>query len=256
MATHSLAAPGMVRAEEEVRRSVGAGALSAMEVENVNGNVTLTGVQGSDSIHVTATKHVCGRTEESANEMLPMLGVQFEIDGDVIRVAPTVPEEWRDNYGVSFEIRVPARFGVKTTTVNGSTRMSSVASGEIRTSNGNVHGESLGAVRVWTENGSVDVESASGPIDLRTVNGSVRLRLAGLTDSTRIATENGGVVIEMPEDTGAEISASCLSGRVHAEGLRIAGTTTPTTIRGTLGQGGPLLNVRTISGSIRIQTYR
>lgn len=152
---------------------------------------------------------------------------------------------------------------------------------EIRTGDGSIRmTETAGAVTVETGDGSVTLEDVSGRVEARTGDGPIRLtgtpefvrarsgdgsillRIrsgAVMTDDWMVATSDGAVTIELPDGFNAEIEADPSSeGRVRND-LSLAsmtgGTRESRPLKGTLGQGGRRLIVRTGDGSIRLTNY-
>jgi DUF4097 and DUF4098 domain-containing protein YvlB len=152
---------------------------------------------------------------------------------------------------------------------------------EIRTSDGSIRmTETGGNLQVETGDGSVTLEDVSGRVEARTSDGTIRL--TGTPDVVRarsgdgsivlrirsgtvmaedwmVATSDGSITIELPDGFNAEIEADPSSdGRVRND-LTLAslsgGTRESRPLKGTLGQGGRRLTVRTGDGSIRLTNY-
>lgn len=152
---------------------------------------------------------------------------------------------------------------------------------ELRTGDGSIRVfESSGELLTESGDGSIEIEDASGRVEARTDDGSVRLsgtpgvvRIrsgdgsvavrvrdgAVMTDDWMVATSDGSVSIELPDRFNAEIEAEPGSdSRVRSELTltnAVGGTRDERTLRGTLGEGGHRLTVRTGDGSIRLNRY-
>lgn len=150
-----------------------------------------------------------------------------------------------------------------------------------------------GAVRAQTGSGGIDAESISGPfigrsgsgglsltqtaaaeVDVNTGSGGIRLRgvsgpvtaragSGGIridgdpTDSWSLATGSGGVTLTLPPDASFNLDADTSSGRVNVDSpLDFDGESDRRgqRLRGSVGVGGPSVEVRSGSGSIRIGT--
>jgi hypothetical protein len=152
---------------------------------------------------------------------------------------------------------------------------------EVRTGDGSIRmTQTTGNLLVETDDGSVTLEDVSGRVEARTGDGPIRLtgtpevvrarsgdgsvllRIrngAVMADDWMVATGDGTITIELPDGFNAEIEADPSSdGRVRND-LSLAGLTGGTResrpLRGTLGQGGRRLTVRTSDGSIRLTNY-
>jgi hypothetical protein len=125
------------------------------------------------------------------------------------------------------------------------------------TVNGQVQAEGAAAELVLaTVNGGIQAE-ASGPIRATTVNGSVSATIDALTAGTEpveLKTVNGAIRVELPADLNADLEASTVSGRVStALPIKVVGRVNPRQLRARLGEGGRRLTLSTVNGQIRIE---
>ena len=95
---------------------------------------------------------------------------------------------------------------------------------DLRTVNGGVRLENVGGeVRASTTNGGVRGRvAAASLVEARTTNGGVELELTGAlaADGRVLLTSvNGGVQLKVPEDTRAQVRARCTNGRVSVDDL-------------------------------------
>jgi len=146
----------------------------------------------------------------------------------------------RDNdVEVEFEVRVPVGVTFEGSTVNGDVRATDLP----------------GDADLATVNGDVDV-SAAGTARGTTVNGSVTARL-GRGDwkgNLKFTTVNGGITVTLPSGTGTEIEASTVNGSIDSDfPITVQGRMSPRSMRGRIGDGGRMLNLSTVNGSIRIR---
>ena len=125
-----------------------------------------------------------------------------------------------------------------------------------RTVNGEVEADALaGDVDAHTVNGKIQI-STSGWAEAKTVNGSISARV-GQTAGTRpieLETVNGAIDLELPAAANATLHASTVNGRISTDfPLMVRGRFTGREITGSIGQGGPELNVKTVNGSIDLR---
>ncbi len=93
---------------------------------------------------------------------------------------------------------------------------------DLRTVNGGVRLENVGGeVRASTTNGGVRGRvAAASLVEARTTNGGVELELTGALASdgkVSLTSVNGGVVLKVPQDTRAQVRARCTNGRVSVD---------------------------------------
>ncbi len=172
-------------------------------------------------------------------------------------------------------IRVSDAAGdVRATTGSGSIEADSLSgSFQASTGSGSIEGIRLrGAVTVRSGSGSIDISqsgggevdasSSSGSVYVNGVRGGVRastssgtLRVQGeQTSDWRLSSSSGSVTIELAGTPKFALDARSSSGRIDTGfPVTVSGTIGRRELRGSVNGGGPLLYVRTSSGSIRIK---
>ena len=133
----------------------------------------------------------------------------------------------------------------------------------LRTSNGAVRGDaSGGSFEAVTSNGRIEVrltDSASTwPVRLHSSNGHIELSLDSKElPEVRASTSNSSILLRLPASANARVRAytshspvSSEFDELHADGER---RRTHSEMEGTIGRGGPLLDLETSNGPIKIQ---
>lgn len=231
-----------------------------IEVKGVSGDIRVVRASG-DQVEVVATKY--GRRREFDE-------IEFEVveDGDGVTICAMYPQRvrrrrsrrasnrrsyecqpgpWHDlniedtDVEVDFEVRVPA--GVRFAG---------------RTISGDVEVEGLDAhVLVRTVSGDIFV-ATTDLADVSTVSGSIDAEM-GRTDwsgDLEFATVSGDITLSFPNDLNTEVEFESLSGDMDSDfpiALRsrsnrwIGGH-----VRGTIGDGGRSLSMKTVSGDVRL----
>lgn len=121
-----------------------------------------------------------------------------------------------------------------------------------------------GDVRL-TQSGSGDVEvsTGSGTVEVNGVNGGVRIGTGSgnitaqgtPAGSWRLRTGSGDLTVELPQQTSFELYAHTSSGSIDSRfPITVQGTITPRDLHGKVGNGGPLVDLRTSSGTIHIES--
>ena len=202
----------------------------------VNGGVEVLAWDRNE-VEVRAKVWANARTEDRAREIAR--AVEVTVSGGRINAdGPDV--ERRENWGVSYELRVPRSSNLDMETHNGGITVEDVT-GDIRFSalNGGVHLTGVaGDVRGRTTNGGLHIELdgdrwAGAGLDAETVNGGVDLTLpSGYSGELVTGTVNGGIDIDFPVT---------VSGRIGRQ------------LRTTLGDGGPTIRAVTTNGGVRIR---
>ena len=233
--------------QEEFRWTGRIDAGDVLEIKGVNGPVSARPADG-DEIEVVAVKR--GRRNDPEEVRIEVI----EHGGGVTLCAvyPTPRGERENECGVGEEGRNSTQNN--DVQVEWEVRVPRDARFRARTVNGDVEAMELGRdVDVATVNGDVRLATA-GFAAARTVNGSIRARMAGApTGGTAFETVNGSVELDVDAELDADLDASWLNGDLETDlPLKITGRMGRRSAEGRLGDGGPRLSVKTVNGSIRI----
>jgi hypothetical protein len=119
-----------------------------------------------------------------------------------------------------------------------------------------------GRVEARTDDGTISVSGVPGAVRARSGDGSITLRIrrgAVMTEDWMVATTDGAISAELPEDFNAMIEAEPGSDSRARSDLTLAdmvgGTREHRSLRGRLGTGGKTFILRTGDGSIRLTQY-
>jgi DUF4097 and DUF4098 domain-containing protein YvlB len=111
-------------------------------------------------------------------------------------------------------------------------------------------------VRANTVNGSVDAVSSGGPVQARTVNGSVHVTMGRFDGNQDLdfSSVNGSVIAEFAGDVDADIDLRTVNGRFQTDWpVTISGRIDPRHLRATLGKGGPMIKLSTVNGNVELR---
>jgi putative adhesin len=147
----------------------------------------------------------------------------------------------RSDMAASFEAMLPPGVHVEASTVNGRVTVTEAA--------GDVEAESV--------NGDIRASTMGGALALKTVNGSIRARAASLAKDAPIHLEtvNGSVRAELPAPLDADVQLSTVNGRITTDfPVTLSGKATARDLRGTVGDGGRPVRLKTVNGSVELKT--
>lgn len=159
---------------------------------------------------------------------------------------------------VRFTVSVPAGVHVSAGTVNGAMTVRNVTA-DVRASTVNGAVEVLnvgGQVRATTVNGAVDVSTRNGPVTATTVNGNVDVTMSAIARAgeMKFTTVNGTVRVTMPEGLDANVELETMHGSITSDyPVQLSGTFGPRRAQGTIGRGGPRIELETLNGSIELR---
>jgi len=144
----------------------------------------------------------------------------------------------KNDVAVRFMVQLPRNIPVDASTVNGGLQIEGAGAG----------------VDAQTVNGRIAVHTSTGPVQATTVNGSIEANMQSLTSGdVRLTTVNGSVSAGLPPHLNATIDAETVNGRVETDfAVKITGKLSTRHLRGTIGNGGPTLMLKTVNGSIMV----
>ncbi len=163
-------------------------------------------------------------------------------------------------------------------TSNGAIRLASVTGAiDAATSNAAIETQAVkGNLLLRTSNGGIRAEGVEGTFEATTSNGTIRARLAKVPAGTpvrattsngtvdlafdqfsgndvRVSTSNGSIVVTLPGGANAQVRATTSNANVETDfEVSVRGTISKNRIEGRIGNGGPLLDLTSSNGSIRI----
>jgi len=182
----------------------------------------------------------------------------FTSNGSIRTLDGSGPARLRTSNG---EIRVQAlRGSLDAQTSNHSVELIDI-DGDVKahSSNGHIRAEGLrGSLEADTSNGSIHARleqvPAGRPVRLETNNNSVELSLpANFANDIRVTTSNGGITLHMPYQVNAHVLARTNNSSISSDfeiGMR--GEFSKNRLEGVIGNGGPLIDLTTSNGSIRL----
>lgn len=221
-----------------------------LTIRNVQGSIRAEAAAGQ-RIEVVARKQ--GRRDDPADVEIDVL--PHESGVTICAVYPTPGRASRpnscgvggeysmstDNHDVQveFTVRLPAGVRLTATTFSGSIDILGVRSFV------DAHSMS-GDVRIVTS------EAARA----RTMSGRVHATIGSLAgqDSLQFTTMSGSVELTLPANAGARLEMRTMSGGIETDfPVTVQGRFSPPRVEGTIGAGGPVIVLRTMSGNVRLR---
>lgn len=148
---------------------------------------------------------------------------------------------------------------VEVTTSNGRVELVETSgSAVLRTSNGSIKADGVrGHFEARTSNASIDAHlleaGGSRPMKLHTSNGSVKLTMEQTpAGDIHASTNNGSITLYAPASLEVQLKADTSHGSISTEFDVVGGVVKKTKLEGAVGGGGPLLELDTSNGSIKL----
>jgi len=252
VSTDHAANAGRARAGQSDSDYRWSGSLAAgdlLEIKGINGDITVGLAPGGDVV-VTAEAH--GRRSDPALVRIERVehagGLTFcavypSREGE--RANECAPGEGgrmstsNNDVSVDFEVLLPAGVDFVGRTINGEIEAIGLESD----------------VLAVTVNGDVEV-STTGFAEAQTVNGSIEASMGALeiVSGASFTTVNGSIDLDLADEVDADVEASWLNGDFESDlPFMLQGRVQRRSAHGTLGDGGPMLELETVNGSIHIR---
>lgn len=129
----------------------------------------------------------------------------------------------------------------------------------LHTSNGGIKADGVrGRFEADTSNAGIDARLTSlepgRPVKAHTSNGHISLAFDAFKGNDVIAdSSNGGITLRLPSDVSAQLNASTSNSSITTDfDVNVRGTQSKHRLEGTIGAGGPRIDLTTSNGSIRI----
>ncbi len=247
-------------------------------LDNRNGRITVE-TWDKDEIHIVAEKRMRtdnggaswllrllglkaneAATDEQAQKVFDELKVEIGGDASSRTITTHYPNVQGVEFDVTYRITAPRRVAPTIDTVNSTVEMSDVEGNtSVETTNGSVRLSSItGTVRAHSTNGKLNLDDISGEIQGDTTNGSVSVvtrKDAPISGPISLESVNGSVNVTVPENASFNVELRTVNGSASCS-LPLASTQEEKRKRleGTVGAGGPLIELRTVNGSAHIKS--
>ncbi len=186
-------------------------------------------------------------------------------DADKVELQVHVPNQWGIHFnmhqGVRVEVQVPPQAALDLHSGDGHILVNGI-SGQARLDTGDGHitvQNFNGALHGHTGDGHMSIDGVFTDLDLRSGDGHIDLAVrpgSKINNGWLIHTSDGRVEAKLPEDLACELYAHTGDGHIQLDmPVTVSGSIEHTRVRGKLNGGGPLLEITTGDGSIRIAKY-
>jgi hypothetical protein len=191
---------------------------------------------------VVADRTAKATTDEGAKDLLGRIEMREEVGADRVRVEVRAPRmNGPSGHEFTWTVKVPRGISVDLRTVNGGIRIANLdADVRVRSTNGGIKGTGLlaSSVDAAVTNGGIDIDLA------KTVN-------AGTFELEAV---NGGVSINLPADSRADIAGRCVNGGISTSDLQLemVGEQNRRRLDAELNGGGARILLETVNGGVRV----
>ena len=242
----ALALPAAA-AEQEFNWSGSLGAGKAVEIKGVNGGIEASGTTGGE---VTLTAIKKGKKSDPSEVKIEVVEHAGGVTICAVYPSTGTPNECtpgeggrmkvkKNDVGVTFKVKVPAGVRFVGRTVNGGISARGIqADAEAHTVNGGVEVEAAGTARAETVNGGI----------------TARFGRADWEGALKLKTVNGGIHVYLPASAAVDVKAGTVNGDIETDfPLTVKGKIGRRRLEGSIGGGGPLLEMETVNGGIELK---
>ncbi len=156
-------------------REVPADGIRVVDVDTDNGAIEISGGAGDE---ITIRSVLREQNDGDADATV-------RVDDDRLVITGECDDRWWNRCSVGFVVTVPSKVDVRVATDNGRVRAAGLD----------------GDVSIETDNGAIEAtELRAAAVITETDNGRIHLTFAEPPDSVRAHTDNGSVVVQLPDD--------------------------------------------------------
>ncbi|MCX7974483.1 MAG: hypothetical protein N3B16_08275 [Candidatus Aminicenantes bacterium] len=229
---------------------------------NVQGNFALDNINGlvqimtwpQPMVEIKAIK----KTKKDLKH-LKLVRIEIKSTEDRIIVKTVYPRQRNIEVSVDYEIKLPENLAeTSLKVINGQIKiLGPLSRVKATTVNGSIESQGpIGSADFSAVNGAIEAKITSGPTRIETVNGAINCYLYSLIDNLFLETVNGPIEIKIASEgkLNAYLEAKTTNGAIVVDfPIVFQGMTKEKGyLEGQIGQGGPLMRLRTINGSIRL----
>lgn len=208
-------------------------------ISNVNGELTIIGVDTLSEIRISGTRIVKDQTVDEARQHIDDIVIDLVELPSMLSVKTVQPNSSNGReYQVNYEVLVPSSWRVTASNVNGGVEITSIRN----------------SVTTTVVNGSVNVSEISGSTIVSLINGKISGRVFLPENGTcNLSLVSGNVNLLVPRATSANVNATATVGSVSVTNLPIVyGTNSRTAVSGVLGTGKGTIRVSSINGIVQL----
>jgi len=265
-------------ADADFERTLTVSSQADLYVSTGSGHIKI--FPGTDTqIHVKAHVHASGwgngpNVEDRIKQIVA--NPPIKQDGNTVRIGETNDRTLFNNISIDYDISAPASVALNLRSGSGDVEVDHVGrflaamsgSGSVRAHG--IHGaatmqsgsgdielqqEAAGEVKTQTGSGSIRINGLNGELTARTGSGDIEAN-GHLTGAARLSSGSGSVHLNLSPDAHFQLESSTGSGsiRVHFPNAPQQSDESRHHLTGAVNGGGPVLEARTGSGDIEINS--
>jgi DUF4097 and DUF4098 domain-containing protein YvlB len=253
--------PAKEHYETTVQLSASMAGLEQIKIDTSFGSVKITGADDATECNATATINGQAPTVDEARQLAEQTKITFSTEGKVLVFKVEKPNvSGNRSIGVSYDVTVPARTGIKCETSFGAVELKNIT-GDIdaKTSFGKINAENItGRLQLDTSYGEVYCKGiTTGDFRANTSFGKMDIAFSAACPAdirARIDTSFGEVIVDMPSNFAGDVAVETSFGSIKTDlPITVKGDFGRDRLNGTIGQGKGKMDIKTSFGSIKIK---
>lgn len=230
-----LTLPAHAQVTQDFHRTVPLSANGRVSLDNINGNVEITGWDRSE-VQIDAVKKA--RDQQRLDEAT----IEVEAGSDYVKIHTQYPHDRNNNNpaSVHYTLHVPQNTRLdQISLVNGSLTVQKV----------------MGELDARLVNGKAHISDLTGESSISSVNGGIEASYTSLNNVRQIKLKsvNGSIELGLPGSPNADVRASSVNGGIKSDfPLTVQGSFSGRHLSGTLGSGGTHIDLDNVNGSIHL----
>lgn len=208
-------------------------------ITNVNGTVTVIGIDTLGEARISGTKMVKDQSEDAALRHMVDITVDVQESPSALTIRTLQPNTSDGRtYQVNYEVMVPSSWKVTVNNVNGNVDIQNFRN----------------SVTSVVVNGVVNATDITGSIYVTVTNGTINAKVyLPENGSCALSLVNGNILLLVPRTLSASVSSSVTLGTVSVTNLPIVYTTnTRTSVVGIVGGGKGTVRLSSVNGVVQL----
>lgn len=217
-------------------------ARNGLSISNINGNITVIGVDDLTEVQISGSKIVRDESVEEAKRRIGDIKIEIVESATTLAIKTSHPNSSGGRtYQVDYEIRIPSSWKLTVGNVNGNVTILNIKN----------------TTKATITNGTLEARDIRGNVDGNVSNGTINARVyLPENGSCVLGTLNGTIGFLVPRSTSAAVTATATNGTVSVSNLPLVlSSSSRTSISGTLGDGKGTIRLSTLNGTVQLTGF-
>ena len=215
---------------------------SELSISNINGNITVIGVDDLTEVQISGSKIVRDESVEETKRHIGDIKIEIVESATMLAIKTSHPNSTGGRmYQVDYEIQVPSSWKLTVSNVNGNVTILNIKN----------------TTKATITNGTLEARDIRGNVDGDVTNGTINAKVyLPENGSCVLGTLNGTIGFLVPRSVSAAAAATATNGTVWVSNLPLVlSSSSRTSISGTLGDGKGTIRLSTLNGTVQLTGF-